>query len=225
MTPPVFTPEEQEQFAQLFGVQLADVQDEAALAELHKALRQKYHPDNFEKYGDPVVREMAHARFVAIERLAAKAQEMLKLRLSGPGTPIPQAADPDSRLADPRARFAGQDLRIEILTSDPDLKYHLFQTSWRLLLRGEKYRIPQTQAYLIADESHQGRGIGFRESVRLYLTFGEQDSLEQIAAWFWMRLQGHAEALIVEGRRVPLDLPQLLLALRRRTFLRLEAGS
>lgn len=120
-----FTPEEANEIRELFGQPPGQLTEESFRKTLRE-LRAKYHPDNFEKFGDDTVRQLATDRFQRIERLAEKIEAWLRGETL-PG-PIPPAAGSSSPAPfdDPRALFAYQAMKIEIRTSDKDLKYHLF---------------------------------------------------------------------------------------------------
>jgi hypothetical protein len=214
-----FTEQEQQDIRELFGA-LPEQLDAATLKQKLRALRAKYHPDNFEKFGDETVRQLATERFQRIERLAEK----IETWLSGVSAPNNQpSTDHLQPIFDPRARFAYREMKIEIRTGDKDLKYHLFGTFYRWLTLGDRFKIPDSQAFLIADEEHLGRRIGFVESIRVYLTFEETDSVEVITHWFFDKIAGRADALLIEGELVPIEYEAMLYAIKRRSFKLLAA--
>jgi len=63
-----------------------------------------------------------------------------------------------------------------------------------------------------------GRQIGFVESIRVYLTFEEGDSVEDITRWLFDKIEGRADALLIEGELVPIDYETILTAIKRRSF-------
>ncbi|TNE64415.1 MAG: hypothetical protein EP344_03740 [Bacteroidetes bacterium] len=220
-----FTPTEQEEILALFGA-LPDQLDADTFHKTLRSLRQKYHPDNFEKFGDETIREMATDRFQRLERLAAKLERYFRGddTASGirPGASGQTPADP---IFHPQAQFAYRAMKIEIRTGDKDLKYRIFGTFYRWLMLGEQFKIPETGAYLIADEEHQGHRIGFRETIRVYLTFEETDPPETIAHWLADQIADGADALLIEGEIVPIEYEAILLAIKRRSFQRLGTGA
>lgn len=223
VTHPSFTPEESAEIRELFGAPPEQLSEETFRKTL-RDLRAKYHPDNFEKFGDDTVRQMATDRFQRIERLAEKIQAWLDGK-SQPAAPGRQPAPRTTEIFDdPRARFAYQAMKIEIRTGDKDLKYHLFGMFYRWLTMGERFKIPETQAYLIADEEHLGRSIGFRETIRVYLTFEETDPVENIVGWLYPKIEGRADALLIEGEIVPIDRETILNVIKRRSFRLLGPG-
>ena len=185
-----------------------------------RELRVKYHPDNFEKFGDAVVLQLATERFQRIEKLAEKL-EAWKTGKSIATSPQKQPAGAD-RLFN-HGVFAFKEMRIEIRTSDKDLKYHLFGTFYRWLTLGDRFKIPESEAFLIADEEHAGRSIGFTETIRVYLTFEESDSVETIVDWLFKKIEGRAEALLIEGELVPVDYNAILFAVKKRSYKQLVA--
>ena len=205
---------EHKQIQELFGKPIEQLQL-AEFETLLKELRKKYHPDRFEKYEDELVKEMAKEKFQQIELLAGKMKE----HFSGGGN---QKVSGGDDILDPAARFAFDDMKIEIRTRNKDLKYLLFGTYLRWLERGDKYKIPGTEASIIIDNDHSGVSVGFMETVRMYLTFRENDPLDQITEWLYTRIQGQADSLIIEGKRIPVDLNQMLLHIKRTSFLRIE---
>lgn len=206
-------PDELKEIQELYGKSLNEL-DTETFQKLHKELRTKYHPDKFEKFDDEIVREMAHEKFKRIESLGEKIKTYL---LSG-ANKAPKLSEHEFG---PDAQFAFDNMKIEILTRQKDLKYVLFGKSLRWLERGDKFNIPETKASLIIDNDHKGSSIGFVESVRLYLSFGPEDSLEEIVTWFYSRIATYATALIIEGKRIPVDLHQMLNLMRRKSLLQL----
>lgn len=211
-----FTEQERLEIRETFGA-LPEHLDAETFRKTLRELRARFHPDNFEKFGDDTVRQLATERFQRIERLAEKIDAWLSGKLQ-PALPGPSAPDTDQRIFDPRARFAYREMKIEIRTGDKDLKYHLFGTFYRWLTLGDRFKIPDTQAFLIADEEHLGRRIGFVESIRVYLTFEENDSVEVITRWLFSKIEGRADALLIEGELVPIAYEAILLAIKRRSF-------
>lgn len=213
-----FTEQERQEIQAFFG-KMPEHLEAGHFKKTLRELRAKYHPDNFEKFGDDTVRQLATERFQRIERLAEKIEQWL----SG-GTPNEQlpsiSKDP---IHHPQARFAFREMKIEIRTGDKDLKYHLFGTFYRWLALGERFKIPESKAFLIADEEHLGRSIGFVESIRVYLTFEEDDSVETIAHWLHSKIEGRADALLIEGALVPIDYDAILTEIKRRSFKLLSA--
>jgi len=217
---PPFTEQEKQEIRELFG-SMPEQLDSELFKKTLRELRAKYHPDNFEKFGDDTVRQLATERFQRIEILAGK----IETWLSGGElmTNEQQTTDHKERIYDPRARFAYREMKIEIRTGDKDLKYHLFGTFYRWLTLGDRFKIPDSKAFLIADEEHLGRQIGFVESIRVYLTFEEDDSVEHIARWLFDKIIGRADALLIESELVPIDYETILTAIKRRSFKMLAA--
>ena len=178
-----------------------------------KELRSKYHPDNFEKFEDETIREMATERFQQIEQLAAKLDAYFKGELP--------AAEPGQEETMPHdARYAFDGMKIEVVTSDKDLKYQLFGTFYRWLRLGEKFKIPGAEkAFIIMDEDHRGVRIGFNETIRMYLTFGPEDPIETIVDWLYRNILGKASYLIIHGKKVEVDAGAMLMAIRKPALL------
>ena len=207
------TKTDREAIQKYYGETLEKLSPEA-FHKIRKQLRAKYHPDNFEKFEDETIREMATDRFQQIESLSKK----LELYFEGKLEP----EDPEDRINHPHAQFAFDQMKVEIITSDKDLKYHLFGTSYRWLVYGDQFKIPDTKnAYLIIDEDHKGVSIGYRETIRMYITFGITDAVEDIVDWLFDRIKGRASSLLVEGKVVPIEQHEMLRAIKKTTFLQI----
>jgi hypothetical protein len=214
-----FTIQEKEEIRKYFGLPLEQL-DLEAFRKAHRELRAKYHPDNFEHLDNEAVKEMATEKFQGIEALAVRVEAYL----SGEK---PTAPTFDSNVEDylrPDALFAGKRLKIEILTADKDLKYHLFGTYYRWLQMGDSFKIPNTGGGIVIDEDYSGRRIGFQESVRMYLTFGEADSIEDMVNWLYGKIQGRANRLLIAGEAVEIDAAQMVRAIKKETILRIGAA-
>jgi hypothetical protein len=211
-----FNQTEQAEIQKLFGVS-AEILDKETFKSKLRDLRLKYHPDNFAKFEDETVLSMANERFQNIERLAAKLEDWL----NGKMTLNPTIAPNNKVIFDSKSRFAYREMKIEIRTSDKDLKYQLFGTFYRWLMVGDKFNIPTTSAWVIADEEHSGHKIGFKETIRFYLTFDEKDQPETIVSWFFEKIKSGADAILIEGQIVPIEYEAILFEVKRRSFLRI----
>lgn len=116
----------------------------------------------------------------------------------------------------PNAVFAGKSIKIEVITSDKDLKYHLFGSQYRWLEYGDSFNIPSTNASIVIDEGHLGRRIGFQESIRMYLTFSEEDSIDVIVDWLFDSIDERVNTLIVAGETVPVDREAIINAVKKK---------
>ena len=178
---------------------------------LRKELRAKFHPDNFEKFEDETVREMATERFQLIESLMEKMEAYFN------GNHAPEKGVP---AMDRDLSYAFEGMKIEVITADKDLKYDLFGSFYRWLRLGEKFKIPNTsEAFIIMDEDHRGVRIGYNETIRMYLTFGVQDAIEDIVDWFFHRIQGRATSLLVHGEKIEVEYNAILAAVRKPSLL------
>lgn len=193
--------------------------DQLRPEDFHKTRKQllaKYHPDNFEKFEDETIREMATDRFQIIEQLNKK----IELHFAGKLNPSSRK----ERAFHPEAQYAFDQLKIELITSDKDLKYHLFGTFYRWLVYGDKFKIPDTKASIIIDEDHQGASIGYRESIRMYLTFDTHDPVETIVDWLFGKIEGRASSLLIHGDVVAVDYDAILRSIKQTTFLQIGPG-
>lgn len=214
----MFSEKDKAAIEKYFGVRLEEL-DAEQLKKIHRELRAKYHPDNFEKFEDETVREMATERFQLIEDLAIKIETYLSGKSANAGFSN-NASGEDFMNA--HAVFAANKLKIEVITTDKDLKYHLFGASYRWLQFGDKFKIPDTQASIIMDEDHQGRSIGYQESIRMYLTFDENESIEKVVEWLYPRIKDQAKSLLIAGNRVEIEPFNIFYAIRKLAFLRIE---
>lgn len=212
-----FSPKERDEIRKLFGVPLEEM-DTESFKKLHKELRAKYHPDNFEQFGNDAIKEMATEKFQLIESLSEKIGNYLGGNpLKSPVLQQPEKGD----YLHPDALFAGKKIKIEILTADKDLKYHLFGTHYRWLEFGDSFKIPNTKASITIDEDHRGRRVGFQESIRMYLTFDENDSIEEIVAWLFGKIEGSINTLLVAGETVLVEVEAIEIAIKKETYLRI----
>lgn len=214
----MFSEKDKAAIEKYFGVRLEEL-DTEQLKKIHRELRAKYHPDNFEKFEDETVREMATERFQLIEDLAVKIETYLSGKSANAGF-SKNASGEDFMNA--HAVFAANKLKIEVITTDKDLKYHLFGASYRWLQFGDKFKIPDTQASIIIDEDHQGRSIGYQESIRMYLTFDEHEAIEKVVEWLYPRIKDQAKSLLIAGNRVEIEPFNIFYAIRKLAFLRIE---
>src|SRR5690349_23904695 len=109
---PPFSEQELHEIRELFGVPPEQLDTETFKAKLRE-LRARYHPDNFEKFDDAVVRQLATDRFQRIERLAEKLERYgFGKTLSAPGGTVVSNAQDDPNWAHPSAQFAYQAMKI-----------------------------------------------------------------------------------------------------------------
>lgn len=210
----MFDNQEKANIQKYFEVSLDDL-DKTTFEQKRKQLRAKYHPDNFAKYDDETVQEMATERFQVMETLMNKMADYYAGKLN----PSSNGADLYRHSA---AIFAAKKLKIEIITRDKDLKYLLFGRRYRWLTYGETFKIPNTDATLIMDEDHRGNSIGYRETIRVYLTFGEEQKLVEIVNWLYAGIAAGATKLLIAGDIVEVNAAAILQALQQHTFLRLK---
>ena len=216
MATTTFSTKEKEDIRKLFGVPLEEM-DAEIFKKLHRELRYKYHPDNFEQFDNEAIKEMATEKFQLIEHLSVK----IGSHFGNAGLAQPLAKPSGSEYMHPFAIFAGKHIKIEVLTADKDLKYHLFGTHYRWLEFGDSFKIPGTKASIVIDEAHKGRSVGFQESIRMYLTFDENDSIEEIVAWLHGKITGRINTLLVTGETVLVEQEAIVVAIKRETYLRI----
>jgi hypothetical protein len=209
-----FSSKEIERIIEYFGKKPEELTAEEFETRL-KELRQKYHPDKFEKYADATIRELTEEKFKEIEYLSEKIKHYFS------------KSDKKYKIEDDEfdadSRFAFDDLKLEIISDNKDLKYILFGTHYRWLERGDKYRIKGTNASIIMDDDHRGKSIGFMESIKIYLTFSDTDPVEDIVMWLYQGIRRSAKYVIIGEKKINIDYYELLLAIKRKTVLRLGA--
>lgn len=208
------SPEDLSLIRKFFGEDLDGLDLEAFRARL-KAARKKYHPDNFTHLGDETILEMAKDRFQQIEALAGRVEAHFAAQV-----------DRDAALAEaaPRVVYASDGLKIDIMTRDKALKYHLFGTS--LIFRGDQRTLPGTGARLIALEDYSPRiTSGFRDNIKVHLAFGPETPLEAVVEWLYQHISGRTSTFVIEGKVVPVAPGPILAAIRQESRRELGAGS
>ena len=215
------TRQDKELISKYFGKALEEL-DATTFKQQLKVLRQKYHPDRFEQFEDETVREMATERFQSIELLANKIEAYFqgKISVTNAGT-----ATRRSTFDAEGAVYGAKKMKIEIKTSDKELKYDLFGTFYKWLQYGETYNIPDTGAKIIMDEEQRGNRIGYQEIIRIYLTFNEEDVIEEIVDWMYARIKERADSLIIGKELVQNEYEEIVLSIKKQSFLRIEAPS
>ena len=209
-----FSRREKEDVQKYFGKSLGDLSLEAFETKF-KELRKKYHPDNFAHHEDEVVLEMATNKFQEIEKLGEK----IRIFISGGEL----ETEEEETSFDEDAKFSFEKMHIEIVTRDKDLKYKLFRTLFKYLERGDRQYIPGSQASIIIDEDHINNKVGFLESVKMYLTFGEEDNLDDIVQWLLDRIESSAFSLIIEGKKTPVNFFAIRMAIQRKALVQIAS--
>jgi hypothetical protein len=193
--------------------------DMETFKKVRNQLRLKYHPDKYEKYEDEVVKEMMLEKYQEIETLCQKVKGYLENKIPQNG----QNLGDSEVFMQENAQFSFEGMAIEVITSDKDLKYHLFGTQYRWLEKGDKFRIPNNkEAFLTIKVDYKGINIGFTESIKMFLTFGVNDSVADIVEWLYLRIVGRASALIIEQTRIPIDINEMNKYIRKKAFLQLS---
>lgn len=218
MTHTTISTQEQSDIKKYFGVALEEL-DFETFKKTQRLLRTKYHPDNFEKFEDETIREMATERFQIIEALSKKIEAHFQ-------QDVIQISANRGDWKDENARFEAKKLKIEIRTADKTLKYHLFgKRNYKWLLYGETYTIPNTTTSIVMDEDHRGSRIGYQETIRMYLSFGEEQVTEDVANWIYDKIKESADILMIAGEKIEIDSNAILAAIRQKTFLRIATVS
>lgn len=205
------SPHELELFRKYFGEELERI-DVEEFRKKRKELQVKYHPDKFEQHEDVTIKEMALEKYQEIEQLSDKAKAYLENKIQGKPS-IQQEIFLDST-----AQFSADGLFIEVITQDKDLKYHMFGTRYRWLEMGDKFKIPNTQAYIRIEANYAGVAVGFKESIKMFLSFSVQDPIDEIILWLYRHIAGRANSLLVDKTPVAIDPLQMSYHIRKRTF-------
>ncbi len=203
---------EQKLIEKYFGVRL-DILTPEEFKKTRKQLMAKYHPDNFQKFEDETIQEMATERFQEIQSISEKIDHYFNGNIT---------LSLDDKIRQNEASFAFDRLRVEIITGDKDLKYDMFGTYYRWLVLGDKFKIPETNAFVVMDEAYKGHQIGYVETIKVFLTFGVKDATEDIVSWFFKAIEGRAKSLIIAGKKIPVEYNEMLFAIRRKALLELE---
>lgn len=205
---------EKQQFEKYFSIAI-DAIDMETFQRKRKELLQKYHPDKFEKHDDPLVREMAHDKFRDLEQLCEKAKDWLENK-----QPLKETA-PSTAL--PPEQYAADGMYIEVITRDKDLKYHLFGSHYRWLESGDKYEIPGTKAFIRIESNYKGTSIGYSEAIKMYVSFGVNDSVTDIVNWLYNRINGSATSLLIAKQLVAIEPEAMARFIKKKTVLKLQA--
>lgn len=205
--------EEQKLIEKYFGFPLDKLTPEVFKTSRKKLLA-KYHPDNFQQFEDETILEMATDRFQQIQHISEKIDHYFNGKID--------LSDED-KIRHETAIFAFDKLRVEIITNDKELKYDMFGTRYRWLTFGESFKIPNTGAYLVMEGDHKGHQIGYVETIKIFLTFGVNDAIEDIVTWFFETIEGRSKSLIIAGKKIPVEYDAMLMAIRRKSFLQLKA--
>lgn len=113
-------------------------------------------------------------------------------------------------------------LFIEIITRDKNLKYEMFGSFYKWLESGDKFVIPDTNASIRINANHFGNSVGFNEIIKIYLSFGPEDSIENIIDWLFFKIENRAEALLIEKNRIPVNREALSVFIKKKTILLLN---
>ena len=207
------TPEDVSKIKKYFNLDLKEV-DAEKLKDLQKEARKKYHPDNFSHLDDEVIMDMAKERFQDIERLTHKLAGYLKA-----GIDLEEAmkAQPpkDWKV---KEKYASEGMKIDIMTRDKALKYMLFNS--RIIYRGDKMIIPGTNAKIFALEDYSGASsTGFRENIKILLTFGPDDDIKDIVHWLFRHISGRTSSFVIEGKVVKIDPYEIMKAIQKESVL------
>lgn len=173
------------------------------------AIHRKYHPDRFGYLKDADLDKLLNEVYVDVkERLLRVEAELLRTALELP----------EGHVAKGRT-MSIEALRIDLMTQDKELKYRLFRKRYLSLDEGTRIPIPGTNAFLVATTNHNGRDIGFSESIRMYLTYYPTDPLKDIVIWLYLGIAGHVTALYIDEQRVEVDPDAIYSAIAKRSLL------
>lgn len=191
----------------LFRVPVEDMTSEVVQEKRH-LFHKQYHPDRFAYLDDTELNKLLNEVYRdMLDRLRRVEEHLLR---SDHGLMHRKPGDPE---------LSAVDLEIQLITQNKDLKYVLFGSYYRWLSKGERFRIPRTDATLTSSGNHRGNAIGFNENIRLYLTYGTQDRLDEIVIWFYTRIVDQVSALWIDDKRVDVEPRAIFNALARMKLL------
>ncbi len=205
--------QDREKIKKYFGKELGDI-TEAEFKELHKEARKKFHPDNFAHFDDETVLEMAKDRFQEIEALGKQVTRYLSGDVSA-------SAQVDNKEEEAQLVYRSEGMRIDIMTQDAGLKFKLFRS--RFIDRGDEVKIKGTKAKLIALEDYYQRSAGFRETIKVTLSFGEEQNLMPVVEWLFRHISGVTSSFVIEGKVIPIDPYEILKAIRQESIKELKS--
>lgn len=194
------TEQDLDKIRQWFGSDLESLTEET-FASIQKAARKKFHPDNFAHLGDDAVMEMAKERFQELEKLGAKVKQFVASKAQTP--------DPEEQ-----ARYTSDGMAIDIMTQDKTLKFVLFGSA--VIYEGDVVKIPGTTAKLVALDDYLPRiAMGFRDNIKVHLTFGPDDNLQEVVHWLFRHINGRISSFVIEGKIVAVEPLEILRAIRK----------
>ncbi|MEM7660042.1 MAG: hypothetical protein AAF399_28285 [Bacteroidota bacterium] len=218
MNPSRLQPEELPLVKKYFGKELKEL-DQEGFKEVLRAAKKKYHPDNFAKFEDDTVLEMAKERFQQLQQLGAKIEEYLSTKALVGEEPELEATE-----AEPGVVYVSEGIKVDIMTRDKTLKYQLFGR--RIIYRGDSTNIPNTKAKIVALEDYSPRiQTGFRDNVKILLAFGESEDVRDIVGWLFSHISGRTSSFVIEGKVVKVDPYEILKAIQKESRLELGPGS
>ncbi|MEO1448675.1 MAG: hypothetical protein AAFV07_04060 [Bacteroidota bacterium] len=205
-------PEDHNNIQKFFGAELKALNMESFKAALRSA-RKKFHPDNFAKFEDETVMEMAKERFQTMEVLAAKVEAHLQHQAAFGD----QEAEPAEG---PNTGYTTEGIKLDIMTMDKQLKFVLFKSP--VIYRGDYRKIPGTRARIISMEDYQPRmAAGFRDNVKIELRFGVEDPIQEIVHWLWRHISEKTSKFVIEGKSVSVNLDSIRKAIKQEARLEL----
>lgn len=205
------TSQDRELIQKYFGHPLEELSPEQFRA-LRKEIRKKYHPDNFSKFEDETVIELAKERFQQIEGLSLKVEQYLTTK------DLIEPIEEDL----PDQGYRAEGIKLDIMTTDGSLKFQLFRSPY--IDRGDKVKIGSGKAKLIALESYAPRvSAGFRDNIKVKLAFGPEDSVQEIVSWIFQHISGRTSSLVIENKVVQITPYEIQQAIKQEA--RLELGA
>lgn len=209
------TEEDKSLIIKYFGKPLKEL-DQEGFQQALKEAKKTYHPDKFSQYDDELILEMAKERFQQIQKLEIKVTNYLKIKEQmGEDADITEEDGPDKG-------FYTDGINIDIMTTDKHLKYRLFNSP--IIDRGDRVVIKGTKARLIALEDYSPRvSAGFRDNIKVKLSFGVEDSIYEIANWIFKHISGKTSSFVIENELVNITPGEILNAIKQEAHL--ELGS
>lgn len=192
----------------LFKVPVEDLDAETIRQKRH-LFHKHYHPDRF-----------AHLKNAELDALLNEVYRDMLDRLRRVEEHLLRTGHELHVDRDKTPPLSAVDLEIQLTTHDKDLKYRLFGSHFRWLERGERFRIPGSNATLTSPGAHRGNVVGYNEHLHVFLTYGSGDPLDEIVIWLYSRIVGVVSALWVDGQRVEVEPRAMFNAMARMKVLK-----
>ena len=211
------TDQEKSLLKKYFESDLADL-DVDDFKKKKKLLQARFHPDKYEKYDNEEVREMAKEKYQSISQLCERVEaffngdDIVKVKSSSSSS----SSSPFGSMG--MEIYATEGLLIEIVTKDKELKYRMFGSGLKWMLHGEAYIIKETNAKIRLWDTSGQRAMGFNETIKLTLSFSDDDDIQVIIDWLFTQVMTAVDVLIINKEKVAINRDAVSQLMRKSTI-------